>query len=94
MDKLDQLELRLEDAWVTYRESILNSPKDKIFEKSYETAIKCELKELYYGELSEEQIDFLLNMNNILDFLYEEYLRNDALNICNELNILLDNIGE
>lgn len=94
MDKLDELELRIEDSWVTYRENILCSYIENVFEKSYETAIKYELKELSYEKLNEEQIDFLLKQDNILDFLYEEYLKNDSLNICNELNQLLEEIGD
>lgn len=92
MDKLEQLKDKLRENFMTYKKWILAQNINIVFEKSYETAIKYELSEFTnYNYLNEKTLNNLADMNNPLDFLYQEYLKADGVNITNELNILIDN---
>ena len=91
---MDKLIRKIEKEWLEYQNNILDMPKNAIFNRSYETAIKYELSELI-GELSKlnsTQIEMLLEQENALDYLYQRYMDDDALNICNELRVVFENL--
>ena len=91
---MDKLISKIEKEWLEYQSDILDMTKNEIFDKSYETAIKYELSELI-GELSKlnsTQTEMLLEQENPLDYLYQRYIDDDALNICNELRIVFENL--
>lgn len=90
MDKLIEL---LHSNFEKYRENLLLADNETIFDKSYETAIKYEIAN--FGDfdlLNKKILNELMNMNNPLEFLYQEYLESDNVNIINELNILFENL--
>lgn len=90
MDKLIKL---LHSNFEKYRENLLLTDNETIFDKSYETAIKYEIANFCEFDLLNEKIlNELMDMNNPLDFLYQEYLESDNVNIVNELNILFENL--
>ena len=90
MDKLIKL---LHSNFEKYRENLLLTDNKTIFDKSYETAIKYEIANFCEFDLLNEKIlNELMDMNNPLDFLYQEYLESDNVNIVNELNILFENL--
>ena len=92
MDKLTEILLQNFDE---YKEKLLQKDKDKIFSKSYETAIKTEIANYddWSRVLSESTYDILIRMRHPLDFLYNEYLRSDSANIVNELILAFENLG-
>lgn len=90
MDKLIKL---LHSNFEKYRENLLLTDNKTIFDKSYETAIKYEIANFCEFDLLNEKIlNELMDMNNPLEFLYQEYLESDNVNIVNELNILFENL--
>ena len=90
MDKLIKL---LHSNFEKYRENLLLTDNETIFNKSYETAIKYEIANFCEFDLLNEKIlNELMDMNNPLEFLYQEYLESDNVNIVNELNILFENL--
>ena len=90
MDKLIKL---LHSNFEKYRENLLLTDNKTIFDKSYETAIKYEIANFCeYDLLNEKILNELMDMNNPLEFLYQEYLESDNVNIVNELNILFENL--
>ena len=90
MDKLIKL---LHSNFEKYRENLLLTDNETIFDKSYETAIKYEIANFCEFDLLNEKIlNELMDMNNPLEFLYQEYLESDNVNIVNELNILFENL--
>lgn len=84
MDKLTQL---LHKNFDEYKENLLKQNNEIIFEKSYETAIKSEIIDYcdFDNILSGDILNNLLEMNDPLEFLYQEYLNSDNANIVNEL---------
>lgn len=90
MDKLIEL---LHSNFEKYKENLLLNNNEIIFDKSYETAIKYEIANFCEFDLLNEKIlNELMDMNNPLEFLYQEYLESDNVNIVNELNILFENL--
>ena len=90
MDKLIEL---LHSNFEKYKENLLLEDNEFIFDKSYETAIKYEIVNFCEFDLLNEKIlNELMDMNNPLEFLYQEYLESDNVNIVNELNILFENL--
>ena len=90
MDKLNNL---LEINFQEYKENLLKNNQEYIFNHSYETAIKYEIVHyIDYTNLNEITINKLIHMKNPLEFLYQEYLKADNVNIVNELKILFENL--
>lgn len=92
MDKLDMLLKKVEHEYEEYKKVLLSSSPNTVFDMSYETAIKTEIKSLLAdGDiLYNKDIDTLLSVDNTLDYLYQLYLDDDTANINCELKYLYE----
>ena len=65
---------------------------DEIIRSAYEICYREEfINVLEYMDYDDEQIEKLLQVQNIIDFLYDEWLRTDA-SVCQMLEDVIDDI--
>lgn len=85
-DLYEFLEIKLDKEFDTYKENLLQKTPEKILDKSYETAVKEEMKEgLKLMEFFPEELSAMLKTDNILDEFYHDWLDCDI-----QLNEVLD----
>ena len=84
--KLEMLKEKVAIELEEYKNRILKKEKEEILKMSYETTIKNELvyciNECYEDE---KLIDILLSEKDTLEFLYQCYMKNDQINIFEDL---------
>ncbi|MCI9077599.1 MAG: DUF3848 domain-containing protein [Lachnospiraceae bacterium] len=73
---------RLENEFKTYKERVLTLDSQKIFDKSYETAIKQEIASSFTDGLNDDEVlEFLARFDStekLLDYLYDLWLDADG----------------
>lgn len=82
----DTLENKLEKEMFDYKQGLMKTcTLDDLLNRSYQTVIKEEMKDLIIGStLDKEKIKVLLKTDNILERLYNDYLKTDY-NITSEI---------
>ena len=89
----NELSIKLEKEFSLYKKELSNKTKDKIINKSYETAIKQEISSLFFPEDEKFDIDELKVLNkekNLLDTLYDGWMDCDV----NISEFLEENVNE
>lgn len=61
---------------------------------AYEYCVKKEIVDYFDSkdDISDDFIEILINKESTLEYLYDEYMRDDAINIQNEIKNLISNI--
>ncbi len=78
----ERIQERLENEFNIYKEQVLASDKQSVFDKSYETAIKQEIS-LFFAECTEngmilEFLDKFPAAEVLLDYLYDLWMDADS----------------
>lgn len=84
--KLEMLKEKIAIELEEYENRLLQKEKKEILKMSYETTIRYELVYCineYY--VDEKLIDILLSEKDALDYLYQCYMKNDEINIFEDL---------
>ena len=83
-------------SWVSDLVTNSDLPNIELLSRySYEYCVKKEIIDYFEGEndVFNGFIDVLMNQNNTLEYLYGEYMKDDTVNIQNEIERLIDNIN-
>ncbi|MDE6615577.1 MAG: DUF3848 domain-containing protein [Lachnospiraceae bacterium] len=78
----EKIQERLEREFNNYKEQLINSDKQLIFDKTYETAIKQEIS-LFFAECTEDEsrleiLDKFPVAGVLLDYLYDLWMDADS----------------
>lgn len=79
---MENLKAKLDTEWKAYKKSLSKMDVDDVIYKSYETTyreqIYCILESETEDRLEEQQIKRLLSIDNLLDFMYQEWMKTDV----------------
>lgn len=82
IELIEKLKAKVNTEWKEYEDSLYRMDVDSIITMSYETVMKeqicCVLESETEDMLEEQQIEKLLSINNLLDFMYQEWLNFDG----------------
>ena len=85
MEIKEKLAEKLKNEFEEFTKQILEQDKDEIMSRGLEIAIKALIKNILtenYTELNDEQIEELLMVESVLDFIYESFMdENEYMNI-------------
>ena len=77
----DKFEIKLDSEFNTYKENLLKESKEKIFNSSYETTVKQEIKDFLVeisSQYSGKELISLFNTNKLLSCCYNDWLKWDS----------------
>ncbi len=76
----NRLYTKLKNEYMSYIENIKKLPPEKIIENSYNIAIRQEFVDMFYGtsDYNKYELKILLEKENTLDFLYEDWCDSDG----------------
>lgn len=79
---IEKLKAKVNAEWKEYEEALYKMDVDSIITMSYETIMKeqicCVLEYETEDVLEEQQVEKLLSIDNLLDFMYHEWLNFDG----------------
>ncbi len=76
-----KLQNKLNEEFKNYKNQLLKETKENIFEQSYQTNIKEEIKDFIFEistQLSINDLESLYNTKDILNILYNDWLKYDS----------------
>lgn len=76
----EQLKARIDRELEQFKKSWLEKPKEEIFYNAYKISIIQDFEYLSFDDMEEEKIEALLEQDNIIEFLFEEWMDADGFN--------------
>lgn len=76
----EQLKTRITKELEEFKKEWLEKPKEEIFNNAYKISIITDFEYLDFEELEDEQLETLLEQDNILEFIYSEWMDSDGYN--------------
>lgn len=77
---------KLEGEFHAYQERLLTRDSKTIFDRSYETIVKQNLIDsVEEAKIPEKKLHYLLEMQNSLDYLYQQWIEDPAPGIYSDL---------
>lgn len=77
---LEQLKERVSRELEEFKMEVLNGTTEDIYEKAYRISIVKDFEYLPFDEMEEEQIETLMDQENIIDFLWDEWMQSSGYN--------------
>lgn len=77
---LEQLKSRVNTELAEFKKEWLEKSKEDIFHNAYKISIVQDFEYLTFDDMEEEQIESLLEQDNIIEFLFEEWMDADGFN--------------
>lgn len=77
---LEQLKSRINNELAEFKKGWLEKSKEDIVDNAYKIAIVTDFEFFSYDDLEEEQIETLMEQENIIDFLYDEWMHSNGFN--------------
>ena len=83
---LEQLKARINAELEEYKRKLLEKSKEDIIDKAYKISIVQDFEYLSFHEMDEEQIETLMEQENIVSFLWDEWIYSSGFNTFEVLN--------
>ena len=77
---VEQLRARVNTELAEFKKEWLEKSKEDIFHNAYKISIVQDFEYLTFDDMEEEQIESLLEQDNIIEFLFEEWMDADGFN--------------
>lgn len=77
---LEQLKARVIKEIEEYKKGMLEKSKEEILDKAYKISIVQDFEYLSFNEMDDEQIEALMEQENIIDFLWDEWIYSSGFN--------------
>ena len=77
---VEQLKSRINTELEEFKNEWLEKSKEDIFYNAYKISIISDFEYLTFDNLEDEQIETLMEQENIIEFLYEEWIDADGFN--------------
>ena len=77
---LEQLKSKVSTELEEFKKEWLEKSKEDIFYNAYKISIIQDFEYLTFDDLEEEKIESLLEQDNIIEFLFEEWMDADGFN--------------
>lgn len=77
---LEQLKTRITTELEEFKREILDGTTEDIYEKAYRISIVKDFEYLPFDELSDSQIETLMEQKNIIEFLWDEWMDSSGYN--------------
>ncbi len=77
---VEQLKERVNKELEDFKNEWLEKPKEELFYNAYKLSIIQDFEYLRFDEMDFEQIETLMEQENIIDFLFEEWMDADGFN--------------
>ena len=76
----EQLKTRVVREIEEFKRGLLEKPKEEIIDNAYKISIIQDFEYLSFDDMEEEKIEALLEQDNIIEFLFEEWMDADGFN--------------
>ena len=83
---LEQLKAKVNNEIEEYKSGMLEKSKEEILENAYKLSIIQDFEYLPFDEMDFEQIETLMEQDNIIDFLWEEWICSSNFNTVSVLD--------
>ena len=77
---LEQLKERVKREIEEFKIEVLHGTTEDIYEKAYRISIVKDFEYLPFDEMDFEQIETLMEQENIIDFLWDEWMQSSGYN--------------
>ena len=77
---VEQLKTRVNTELAEFKKEWLEKSKEDIFHNAYKISIVQDFEYLTFDDMEDEQIESLLEQDNIIEFLFEEWMDADGFN--------------
>lgn len=91
---VEQLKARVNKELEEFKKEMLEKSKEDILDKAYKISIVNDFQYLSFNKLNDEQIESLMEQENILDFLWDEWVYSSGFNTFEVLDRFFDYVIE
>lgn len=91
---LEQLKSRVNTELEEFKNEWLKQSKEEIFDKAYKISIVTDFQYFPFGKLDDEKIECLMEQENIIDFLWDEWVYSSGFNTFEVLDRFFDFVIE